>query len=87
MKPFTEQEMIKVAKAAGYETDNATYDIDGDLAWIVTNTDECIEYCAKDGDFSLYDMAEEYHPSYNIQAVADTIREILKERGDDNTSN
>lgn len=87
MKPFTEQEMIRVAMAAGYETEYASYGMDNAVAWVTTDTNECVVYDAEEKTICVYDVSEDYHPAFDIIPAADTIRQILKERGNDNISN
>jgi len=81
MKPFTEQEMIRVAKAAGHDMQGfGVYRSDGALSVITNTVDITIEYDAEDGDMSVYDDWDGSYPAFNILAVSNTIRQILKER-------
>ena len=88
MKPFTEQEMIRVAKAAGYDNEIIENENCAWLSWIKYVDGKCLQVSTGD-DKVMFESFEEGLRSieFDILAVADTIREILKERGDDNTSN
>ena len=87
MKPFTEQEMIRVAKAARPTENVIKYHLGHTISRVRTDGGVAIEYDIEDGNFSMYHWKGYFYPCFPIQAVSDTIREILKERGDDNTSN
>ena len=87
MKPFTEQEMICVAKAAEVFGDYQYQVLSKNLSVLTSIHGITISHSSKTGRFTLASDSKSFVHSYDVHAVSDTIREILKERGDDNTSN
>lgn len=82
MKPFTEQEMIRVARAAGYDVTKYRFTSESEWSMIEVDRAYCLQIYILNGKvlFELYDRVYSYSLRYDILAVADTIREIIKER-------
>lgn len=82
MKPFTEQEMIRVAKAAGFK-ENLKFEQTELLSFISNgNHKAAILVLPKNYPLFSYELTNPFGiPFFDILAVADTIRQILKERG------
>jgi hypothetical protein len=82
MKAFTDSEMIRVAKAAGIYTGDRlkSYSTFGTLSYVYTWGYESMTYDVSNNMFAIIDNASDEAHEFDILAVADTIREILKER-------
>jgi len=82
MRPFTKEEMVQVAKAAGIHvgSDVKTYNTFGTLASIYTWGYESLNYDVSDNMFEVGNASSGDPHEYDILAVADTIKQIIKER-------
>lgn len=80
MKPFTEQEMIQVAEAAEIYGEYQYQVLSGVLPVLTNSGGITISHSSKTGRFSLSNDGKAFVHSYDIHAVSDTIRQIIKER-------
>ena len=80
MKPFTKEEMIRVARSADAYGDYQHQILSGVLAVLTSSGGITVSHSIKTGRFSLSNNDKAFVHSYDILAVADTIRDILKER-------
>lgn len=82
MTPFTKQEMIRVAKAAGVHcgTRLKSYAKYGSTSTIYTWGHESMSYDVSSDMFELANTFEGEAIPFNIIMVTDTIKQILEER-------